>query len=1002
MPDPAMTSPLTFQQAILTLQEFWAARGCIIWQPYHSEVGAGTMNPATFLRVLGPEPWWVAYVEPSIRPADGRYGENPNRWQHYYQFQVILKPDPGDPQELYLRSLLALGIEPEKHDIRFVEDNWESPALGAWGLGWEVWLDGQEITQYTYFQQAGGQILDPVSVEITYGIERIVMALQGKKNFVEMQWNDRLTYGDVALESEVQFNRYNFEVADIERLRTLYDEYEAEASSAISRELVAPAHDYILKCSHVFNILDARGAIGVADRAALFGRMRDLSRQVADAFLAKREEAGFPWTAKKPGYAASIPDPAKRNPAARKDPADLLIEIGTEELPAGDLAAALEQLEDLIEPWLDDLRLVHSNVRIMGTPRRLVIHLEQLSPFQREEQVLIKGPPADRAYDAEGNPSKAAIGFARKAQIPVEELITKVVDDGHYVFAQVRQGGDPVAKILEIEIPKLIENIRFDRSMRWNDSGAVFSRPIRWLLGLYGDQVLPFSFAGLASNRFTRLLRFTGTDWVEIATPDEYYRRIEEDGILLDFTDRKNQILDQIKRLAGKVEAEIPSDAALLEEVANLVERPTAILGDLEKADLELPREVLISVMTKHQRYFHLEKDGKLLPHFISVRNGSAEHRDVVQFGYEQVIRARFADAAYFISRDLEHSLESYNSLLATLTFQEKLGSVLDKVWRIGRLLPKLGDALQVSTSELETALRAGDLCKADLATLMVVEMTSLQGEMGRIYARRSGESELVAKAIYEHYLPRYSGDEMPESTAGVLVGLADRLDSLVGLFAAGLQPSGTRDPFGLRRAAIGLIQILIHHKLSLNLRESLKNAAKEIPLDVNDDTIEACLDFIVVREQGLLLAEDHRHDVVEAVLAEQGHDPANAVKAVDQLEEAIESDEWPSILQAYARCARITRTEAEHSVNEGHLEDPAEKALYVALQPASEGERKAGSMTEFLEMFVPLVPLITEFFDEVLVMSEDESLKTNRLGLLQEVVHLADGVADFSKLEGF
>ncbi len=244
---------------ILALQEYWAKNGCILWQPYHTEVGAGTMNPATVLRVLGPEPWNVAYVEPSIRPDDGRYGENPNRWQHFYQFQVILKPDPGNPQELFLNSLVALGIDPAEHDIRFVEDNWEAPALGAWGLGWEVWLDGQEITQYTYFQQSGGHALDPVSVEITYGIERILMALQGVDNFLDIRWNDRLTYGQVSLQAEREYCGYNFEVADVDRLRRLFQEYVAEADACLQAGLVLPAHDYVLKCSHTFNLLDARG-----------------------------------------------------------------------------------------------------------------------------------------------------------------------------------------------------------------------------------------------------------------------------------------------------------------------------------------------------------------------------------------------------------------------------------------------------------------------------------------------------------------------------------------------------------------------------------------------------------------------------------------------------------------------------------------------------------------------------------------------------------------------
>src|SRR5688572_27637034 len=286
--------PLNFQQVILTLQRFWADRGAILWQPYYTQVGAGTMNPATFLRVLGPEPWHVAYVEPSIRPDDGRYGENPNRLQQHYQYQVILKPDPGNPQEIYLESLEALGIDPRQHDIRFVEDNWESPALGAWGLGWEVWLDGQEITQFTYFQQAGGLPCDPVSVEITYGLERIAIALQNVNSFRDLQWNDSVKYGDVNLQGEQEHSKYYFEAADVERLRQMYALYEAEAAAALKANLVLPAYDYVLKCSHTFNVLDARGAIGVTERAGSFARMRDLARKVAEAYLEQRQRLEYP------------------------------------------------------------------------------------------------------------------------------------------------------------------------------------------------------------------------------------------------------------------------------------------------------------------------------------------------------------------------------------------------------------------------------------------------------------------------------------------------------------------------------------------------------------------------------------------------------------------------------------------------------------------------------------------------------------------------------------
>ena len=285
---------MKFQDVILNLQQFWGSRGCVIQQPYDIEVGAGTFNPSTFFRVLGPEPWKVAYVEPSPRPSDGRYGENPNRLQHYYQFQVIIKPSTQDIQDVYLESLVALGIDPRTHDVRFVEDDWESPTLGAWGLGWEVWLDGMEITQFTYFQQVGGIDLSPIPVELTYGLERIAMYLQNVDNVYDLQWNDEIKYGDVHLETEKQFSRYNFEESDKDRLFQWFDMYEAESRKLIEKELILPAYDYALKCSHAFNLLDARGAISVTERTGFIGRVRKLSRLCAEGYLAQREAMNYP------------------------------------------------------------------------------------------------------------------------------------------------------------------------------------------------------------------------------------------------------------------------------------------------------------------------------------------------------------------------------------------------------------------------------------------------------------------------------------------------------------------------------------------------------------------------------------------------------------------------------------------------------------------------------------------------------------------------------------
>ena len=1015
-----MPDPLDFQSIMMALQDFWAAQGCLIWQPYYTQVGAGTMNPATFLRVLGPEPWNVAYVEPSIRPDDGRYGENPNRMQMHYQFQVILKPDPGNPQELYLKSLQALGIDPRQHDLRFVEDNWEAPALGAWGLGWEVWLDGQEITQFTYFQQAGGFVLDPVSVEITYGLDRIAIALQRVHGFQEIRWNtpgsdstglSGLTAGEVNLQAEQEHSRYYFEVGDIERLKNMYQLFEAEANNALEHGLVLPAYDYLLKCSHTFNVLDTRGAIGVTERQAFFARMRELSRRVAGAYLEQRQRLEYPWLDENRGAGEQANSGANEKTQSLSgqltDPADLLFEIGTEELPAGDLDGALAQLEQRLPALLSELRLEHGPLRVMGTPRRLVVSVDDLAPRQPDLEQLVKGPPASRAFDSLGQPTPAAEGFARSKGVALADLQLQEVDGGRYAVALMRTAGRPAGEVLAEAIPGLIASLRFDKSMRWNSSNAAFSRPIRWLLALLGDRVIPFEYAGLVSGNTSRGLRFSRWEEFSVNNPQEYSSCLAEQGFLLDVSHRRQRIAEQVGRLAVEVGGAVPEDQGLLAEVANLVEAPAGLLGSFDPQHLDLPGEVLSSVMKKHQRYFPVERDGKLLPYFIAISNHGdgnlIDERELVREGNEHVIRARFADAAFFIEEDLKKPLQAYLPDLGTLVFQGQLGSMLDKTHRIYHLVEDLSGMLGLTLEQSRVAVRAAELAKADLVTKMVVEMTSLQGVMGRVYALHFGEPEEVGTAIFEHYLPRFTGDVPPRTLPGLAVGLADRLDTLSGLFAAGLAPSGARDPFGQRRAALGLVSNLIAWDLNFDVRQALGMAADRLPIAASEESRRACLAFVGERLRHLLLERGYRYDVVEAVLAEQADNPAAAQRAVKELAAWVQRSDWNRILPAYARCVRITRDFQERfAVDPAVFEEPSEKELYAALQTAGAAGRQAGLVDDFLNAFLPLIPAINRFFDQVLVMVEVEAVRKNRLGLLQRVAALADGVADLSKLEGF
>ena len=1008
----------SFQEIILKLQDFWASHGCLITQPYYTQVGAGTMNPNTFLRVLGPEPWNVAYVEPSVRPDDGRYGENPNRFQLHTQFQVILKPDPGNPQELYLESLKALGIDPRQHDIRFVEDNWEQPAISAWGLGWEVWLDGQEITQFTYFQQMGGVALDPVSVEITYGLERILIALNNAKAIWDEPWGntaqgEAVTFGEVRRQEEFEHSKYYFEVADIERVRKMYDLFSAEAEACLAQGLIVPAHDYVLKCSHSFNILDTRGAISVAERQAFFRRIRELAKGVAVAYSQQRKELEYPLLKGEGGRPKAEKKTMKPLDSSSfiNHPSSFLLEIGVEELPADDVDTAHAHLTTRVPALLKELNLTHGDVRIFATPRRLVVSMEALSPNQPDRQDLVKGPPADKSFDKDGNVLPAAVGFAKKNGIETSALEVREENGGKYVFVVVKQKGHPTPEVLAEALPKLVEGIKFEKSMRWNDSDVAFSRPIRWYVALLGETVIPFEYAGVASGDITRGLRPYDSPEIKIPAADKYFDVIREAGVVFDKEQRKASIVEQVRQAAALVGGETIIDDGLLNEVTNLIEMPTAVMGGFNEEFLTLPRDVLISVMKKHQRYFPVQRVGAtlqgqsdaqsgpngspLLPHFIAIRNGDDIHVDIVREGNEHVLGARFADANFFVREDVKHPLEHYRSQLSGLTFHTKLGSMLDKSERIAKLVNELIPMLGLEKDEAVHARRAAHLMKADLVTQMVTEMTSLQGIIGREYALRSGEQKEVALAIGEQY------QSVPQTKAGLAAALADRLDSLVGLFAAGLAPTGAKDPFGLRRAAIGIVQPLIEHNVNFDLAEAVRKSAKTQPVEVGDKVQVQVLEFITGRLNVALKDMGHKYDVVDAVLAAQSSNPAASARAVGQLEAWVSRPDWDKVLAGFARCVRITRDQKEiFKVNEKGLVEVEEKQLYTALQKTLNGQ--PSTVDGFLEIVVKLIPSINAFFDKVLVMADDKAVRENRLGLLQKIAALSNGIADFGKLEGF
>ncbi|WP_370069179.1 glycine--tRNA ligase [Streptacidiphilus sp. MAP5-3] len=992
------------QEALLALNTYWSKQGCLVAQPMNSEVGAGTLNPATFLRVQGPEPWRVAYVEPSVRPDDSRYGENPNRLQTHTQFQVILKPEPGNAQELYLGSLKALGIDIEAHDVRFVEDNWASPALGAWGLGWEVWLDGLEITQFTYFQQAGGLTLDPVSVEITYGLERILMALQGVSHFKDIVYAPGVTYGEVFGQAEYEMSRYYLDDADVDTNRELFEAYAREARRLLDLRLPVPAYSYVLKCSHSFNVLDARGAISTTERARSFARMRGLAHEVAQLWAERRAELGHPLGTGAGAADAATQDTAEPVPAPGTDGRrTLAFEIGFEELPPAEADRVVDQVREAIETGLGATRLGHGTLHVAATPRRVVVTLEGVEATEPDHEQSVRGPRVSAAYDAEGAPTPALLGFARSQDADPAELTRAEFGGREHVVLTRPVRGRSAEEVLAQVLPAVVSGLRAEKNMRWNASGLSFSRPIRWILALLGDEVVPFEVSGLAAGRTTRVHRTAEQPVIEVPAADGYLELLARHGIVADTAARRAAIGAAATRLAAEVGGVVDLDAnrALVDEIANLVEYPTPILGTFDRKYLELPDQILTTVMRKHQRYLPvLDAEGKLLPYFVTVANGACD-QDVVRRGNEAVLRARYEDAAFFWRADLDTPLASMQERLELLTFEDKLGSMADRAQRIASTATEFASQLPIGARDLITLEKAAGLVKFDLGSQMVTELSSLAGVMAEVYARQAGQPEEVAQALFETELPRHSADRLPESTAGALLALADRADLLAGLLPLGGAPTGGSDPFGLRRAALGVVNILrAHPALSpLTVSGMLRIAAERQPLDVTAESLDEAQQFVVRRFEQQLLEAGHAVQDVRAVLP-QADRPVRAAGRLAELEAAHGTAPLALATAAVQRVLRIVPTGTEPTPDPALFSAGPEHDLHQIVLKLRTILGDQPDLAAFLQQSSPLVEAVDAFFDGVMVMDQDLTIRANRLALLATVQQLVSPVLAWTELK--
>ncbi len=684
---------------------------------------------------------------------------------------------------------------------------------------------------------------------------------------------------------------------------------------------------------------------------------------------------------------------------------ELLFEIGTEEIPSGYQPAALEGLKAMARRLLQEQRLTWTDLRTLGTPRRLTLVVDGLPERQADVRREVVGPPKAAAFDGEGRPTRAAEGFGRAQGVPVERLQIRALDRGEYVVAVLEERGAFTADILTTLLPKLVAALSFPKFMRWGAGTFRFVRPVRWLLAVLDGRVIPFSLDGVQSDAKTYGHRFLAPRGTRVRNFRDYVEKLEERHVIVDPGRRRELVRKLATEAAAALGGKPLLDAALVEIVADLVEDPTAVCGSFRSEYLELPRDVIITPMQKHQRYFPVVDDaGRLLPHFVTIANIRAGDMDLIRQGNERVLRARLNDAEFFYREDRKRPLAERTPELAHIIFQEKLGTVFDKVQRLRRLAGLLAE--RVDPVAQSTVIRAAELCKCDLATGMVKEFPTLQGVMGREYARLSGEPDEVCQAIEEHYLPRFAGDRLPASSAGALLAVADRLDSIVGCFTIGLIPSGSEDPYALRRAALGVVQTILHRDFGFPLEEAVADAQAGFPAPTRDPLIirQGVLEFLRGRTQAVLTERGLPADVVEAVLSAGCGDVRDAAQRAEALAIIRREADFGELSAAFRRVVGIIPQGFDRPVDPTRLVEGAERALFAqATELKAEVDRlvAAHEYLAALQQIAALKPVVDMFFEEVLVVGPDENLRQNRFAILTTVRNLFARIADFTKIPG-
>lgn len=686
----------------------------------------------------------------------------------------------------------------------------------------------------------------------------------------------------------------------------------------------------------------------------------------------------------------------------------LLIEIGTEEIPAGYIEPALQAFSESLVRKLRENRIACGEARIFGTPRRLGVMIPETAGRQEALETEVIGPPLKVARNDQGEWTTAAVKFAEKVKLPVNRLKVQKTPKGDYLCARVREPSEKTPVVVSRLLPELIQAIPFPKTMKWGSLHVRFARPIHFILAMYGKQAISFELGDIRSQKFSYGHRFMAPGRIKIEEPTQYLETLEKAWVIADIERRRDMAAKSVAEEAAKQKGRIIEDPELLDIVTHLVEYPTAICGRFDKAFLELPDAVLITSMKEHQKYFAVQDGrGKLMPCFIAINNTRAKDMDVVRNGHERVLRARLNDARFFYKADLEKPLEAGVEKLKGVLFQAKLGTMYEKTLRVQRLAETLADMSGLNEEKKGLISRAAYLCKADLVTQMVVEFPKLQGTMGKVYALHSGEPKAVAEAIEEHYRPTASGGKLATSIVGALVGIADKLDTICGCFSAGLLPTGASDPYALRRQAIGILLTLKSHKLKWPIETAVIEALRQYGPNEADllKTTRTVMEFFETRLSNLLADAGFSKDVVAAVLSIGLDSMTRIWKRMEAMEQLKRDPDYASLSICFKRVVNIIRKAdlAETTrIDPKAFTDPTEMELYRLVEKI--GSRcetlcANGKFAQALQQMVKLRGPVDAFFDAVLVMAEDSALRRNRLGLLSRIAGLFAQIADFSKL---